>query len=153
MTTTTSIRCECGNWIAEDGDWTHCVRTVGPRSRFAQGHDAKLKGWLILCGRDDLKVRRGEDGELVDAATAAASVSPAIGSMVTAGIANAKAKKVLQATRLTKKAPAPNRVLVGRWWHLITKIEGEQVTYTTQSGKTKTTTVPAADAGARLKRD
>lgn len=147
---TTAVRCECGNWFAEDGDWTQCTMTVGPSSRFAQGHDAKLKGWLILCDREGLKVRRGEDGELMDAKAAGFQISNAIGAKVAAGIER-PAKKEQAAEELFEQAIKANRVRVGRWWYKITRVDGERFTYITREGKLKTTTVVADEAESRLK--
>jgi hypothetical protein len=155
-------RCECSRYSvlvnlreAGNGDleWdeeltTGCEATA--RKLFAQGHDAKLKSFLIKAGAAGHEVRR-EDGGMVTVADAATHANHYIfGHMIVAGIERAEAKAAAKAERQTAKvarrkpaakkpAPEPEVVTakVGRWTYEGV-VQGGQFVYKDSKGKRKT---------------
>ncbi|WP_405844651.1 hypothetical protein [Streptomyces sp. NBC_01518] len=151
-------RCECSRYSvlvnlreAEGGDleWdeeltTGCEATA--RKLFAQGHDAKLKSFLIKAGVAGHEVQRDEGGmtSVADAATHANRYS--FGHMIVAGIERAEgkaaAKAERQAAKVAKRAagtPTPEvvKAKVGRWVYEGV-IQGDEFVYTDSKGNRKT---------------
>jgi hypothetical protein len=55
--------CVCANYVDNDnGAGTGCGSVS--RSKFAPGHDAKLKSFLIRCGADGHQVRQADNGQV-----------------------------------------------------------------------------------------
>ncbi|MFD7998494.1 hypothetical protein [Streptomyces mirabilis] len=115
--------CECSRYSvlanvreADNGDltWDEELTTgceAGARKLFAQGHDAKLKSFLIRAGAAGHEVRRDDGGVLsmADAATHAKHYT--FGHMVAAGIERAQAKAAKKAERLAAKEAAHKEAL------------------------------------------
>ncbi|MER6329239.1 hypothetical protein ABT298_07855 [Streptomyces sp. NPDC001034] len=169
-TATEQNPCECSRYSvlvnvreAENGDlvWDEELTTgcaAGARKLFAQGHDAKLKSFLIRAGAAGHEVRR-EDGGMVSVADAATHANHySFGHLVVAGIERAEAKAAAKADRLAKKEQArhavkrtrkiraelaeaakPKTVMakVGRWTYEGTVQNGE-FTYADAKGNKKT---------------
>lgn len=163
QTETAYHACECSKWTAYTAEFdpetkpdavmeTGCSGTT--KSRFNQGHDARLKSFLIMAGANGLEVGYQDGGllETTDAMTAANRYG--FGHQVSSGIANAQAKAARKAARAaapkaSRKAPKFSSVKVGRWQYPVVsaKVTGDQaeVTYTAKSGETKTVTVPVGN--------
>ncbi|MER5660422.1 hypothetical protein [Streptomyces mirabilis] len=117
------IPCECSRYSvlvnvreADNGDltWDEELTTdceAGARKLFAQGHDAKLKSFLIGAGAAGHEVRRNDGGvvSMADAATHAQQYT--FGRMVAAGIERAEAKAAKKAERLAAKEAAHKEAL------------------------------------------
>ncbi|MEV7150481.1 hypothetical protein AB0O05_28760 [Streptomyces sp. NPDC093084] len=114
-TVTEENRCECSRYsvlvnVREDGTgdlvWdeeltTGCEATA--RKLFAQGHDAKLKSFLIKAGVAGHEVSR-DDGGVVSTADAATHANHyTFGHMIVAGIERAEAKVAAKAERKAKR--------------------------------------------------
>lgn len=91
------MRCECGRWEVinpgtnEVEETTGCTETTrNPNSRFAPGHDARLKGLLIRAGERGHRVREiGTDTNKLPT-TVAARISSAMARRVEEGIKRRK---------------------------------------------------------------
>ncbi|MET7477651.1 hypothetical protein ABZT17_25235 [Streptomyces sp. NPDC005648] len=163
--------CECSRYsvlvnLREDGAGdleydeeltTGCGATA--RKLFAQGHDAKLKSFLIKAGAAGHEVRR-DDGAVVsvaDAATHAARYT--FGHLIVAGIQRAETRAAVKAERQDRKAAARQETQtrraarearraakpkvvkgkVGRWSYLGQVVDGQFI-YRDAKGNEKTTT-------------
>lgn len=142
--------CTCSLVVAfaEDGTelTTGCTSTT--KRTFAPGHDARLKGFLIRAGAENMMVRVGED---VNTSAQAVADQFGFGYMVAEGIRKAEKRAFLAMIRETKKAAkktheTPKQVAakVGRWEYegVITDSpeHGPQFTYTNRKGVQVTTT-------------
>ena len=132
VTARTVKPCTCSLVVAfaEDGTeiTTGCKATT--KRQFAPGHDARLKGFLIRAGRQNMLVRVGED---VNTSAQAVADQFGFGYMVREGIARprkaAKAPKVVAPRTVTAK--------VGRWLYEGTVTAGGKIfTYTDRQGRT-----------------
>jgi hypothetical protein len=165
--TTTLHACECSKWefdldVERDDDYsTGC--TAQTKRIFAQGHDAKLVGFMVraeLAGHD---ISRTDGGVLVTfggAVHAAGKISEALAvkaeAMLTAQVAKATkkrhrtevkaagAKLALAEYQEAKQAkaeipPIEAEIKVGRWTYpaLVETVSGE-ATYTAKSGVVRT---------------
>jgi hypothetical protein len=150
-------RFEVGTFDADQPDapsWTtDCDRST--HRLFAQGHDAKLVGFLVRGQLDGYEVRSTEGGVSVtypDAVAAAGTISGALAAkarnMLRVAKEKADAKAQREAEKATKKAekqaaskePGKIKAKVGRWEVEGTVTEG-RLTYTTKSGEEKTAEV------------
>jgi len=131
-TTATATRkaCTCSLVVAfaEDGTEITTGCTATTKRTFAPGHDARLKGFLIRAGRENMLVRVGED---VNTSAQAVADQFGFGYMVREGIARPKATR-------KAKAPAPKVVTakVGRWEYEGTlRANGTEFVYTNRKGE------------------
>lgn len=136
-TATEQQPCECSRYsvlvnVREDADgdlaWDEELTTgceAGARKLFAQGHDAKLKSFLIRAGAAGHEVRRDDGGvaSVADAATHANHYS--FGHLVVAGIERAEAKAAAKADRLVKKEQARQESLTRHAAKRTRKIQAE----------------------------
>lgn len=137
------VACACSTVIAiaEDGTEirTGCHATT--KRTFAPGHDARLKGFLIRAGAENMMVRFEDSGINLTALGLAASFG--FSHMVEDGIRAAKDRAFAKALRETKKAkPAPKAepvkvaAKVGRWVYEGTiSANGEIFSYTDRQGR------------------
>ena len=98
--------CECGLWRYREGQSevsTGCDRQVSGSRRFAQGHNAVLKGLLIRAGIAGADVTRA-DGRTFGPTSGAEQYG--FGYQVSAGIAKGRAKADAVAARQLKAAAA-----------------------------------------------
>lgn len=150
------------NTEQDDTYTTECTQST--HNTFAQGHDAKLVGFLVRAelGGDEISltdggVRIGLSG----AVGAARKVSDALAAKTQAQLDAAKARLAKKASAAAAKqakrsgtkaakaeAPAPvkptsreARIKVGRWTYDAVIDAMGQATYSTKLGGTKTTTV------------
>ena len=144
--------CECARWRYREGSSdvsTGCNRQVSGSRRFAQGHDAVLKGLLIRAGIAGADVIRA-DGRTFGPTSAAEQYG--FGYQVSAGIAKGRAKADAVAARQLKAAAArqakagkaavteatsdaPTEVKVGRWWYgVVGQLDG-RLTYADKAGE------------------
>jgi hypothetical protein len=160
MTTTAkNVQCTCqtfffGTW-GPDGSaesfedyGTECTQTTG--RVFAQGHDAKLVGFLVraeLAGEEIATVSGGMRRTFQDAVDAAASISQALAAKTEAQLIAAQKRAAKKANKPAKKAkaaaPQPTtraaKIKVGRWTYDATINEAGHATYTTKSGQVTAT--------------
>lgn len=131
------VPCQCG--LVKDpktGEWVEGQCEGTTKSKFAQGHDARLKGYL-------LKLHRAGNGGTYQGQNPV-DVLMANGWITDPAQADAKPRP--------SRAKVKRQVKVGRQTYDVTKIDGETVHYKTDSGEEKTTTldklveVPEADA-------
>lgn len=170
MTKTTSLhRCECTSWTFDldaetDTDYTTGCQAMTIRT-FAQGHDAKLVGFMVRAELAGHNINKTEGGMLVtynNAVMAAASISDALAikaeGQLNAAILRARKtaakklvapvtkKEIAEATaevEAEKTAPAPThrdaKIKVGRWTYQASiETETGEATYATKLGGTKT---------------
>ncbi|MEU6114904.1 hypothetical protein ABZ840_10295 [Streptomyces sp. NPDC047117] len=128
---------------------TNCTSTT--RSKFAPGHDGRLKGALIRWGAEGYDIRR-DDGGMVTVADAETLAGEFIfQNMVTAGIERARAKAAARAERAAARAASrsagsaasadPGTVkakVKGRTYE--GQVEGEEFHYRTRAGQDRRTT-------------
>lgn len=153
MTATAQNPCTCSTVYAFDADGqiftTGCVKTTA--RRFAPGHDARLKGFLIKHGAAGHTVRRQVGGTTVATTIDAIADGYGFGHQVRAGIKRAADKafaKLIRDTKRQAKATheTPKQVTckVGRWTYegVVTDspVEGPQFTFTNRKGIQVTTT-------------
>lgn len=149
--TITAIACTCSVVVAltEDGTLvtTGCTQTT--KRKFAPGHDARLKGFLIRNGVEGNQVRIGNEGELTTAQAVADKFG--FGYMVAEGIKRgaerlfkATLREVAKSAKKSHETPREVSAKVGRWTYegVITDspTEGPQFTYTSAKGVQTTTT-------------
>ncbi|MCX4612122.1 hypothetical protein [Streptomyces mirabilis] len=115
--------CECSRYSvlvnvreADNGDltWDEELTTgceAGARKQFAQGHDAKLKSFLIRAGAAGHEVCRDDGGVVVSGDAATHAQQYTFGHMVAAGIERAEAKAAKKAERLAAKEKAHKEAL------------------------------------------
>lgn len=154
-TKTTALHdCECSLWefdldVDRDDDYSTGCHAQTHRV-FAQGHDAKLAGFLVraeLAGHD---ISKREGGMLVTfggALHAAQTISEAFGIKVEDMLIaqgkrrNKKVAKVVEALATVTDLPTTRtaRIKIGRWTYDATiDIATGQATYATKLGGTKT---------------
>lgn len=126
--------CACSLVVAIDaaGRETRTGCTATTRRTFAPGHDARLKGFLIRAGRENLHVREVGQGVAHETTAARFAERYGFGHMVREGIAR-------QAKPRKAKAVAPRTVVgkVGRWTYEGTvTANGGIFTYTDRQGRT-----------------
>jgi hypothetical protein len=165
MTANTTTQCECQSWFfgnyGPDGSaesfedyGTGCTQTTG--RIFAQGHDAKLAGFLVradLNGEEISKMDGGMRVTFAGAVEAAGSISQALGVKVELAMVAATArlaKRMVKQAKAQKAekvevevAPEPAtrsaRIKVGRWeYNAIILTATGQATYASKLGATKT---------------
>lgn len=172
MTKTTSLhRCECAAWsfdldVDREDDYTTGCQAMTIRT-FAQGHDAKLVGFMVRAEIQGHDISKAEGGMLVtynNAVLAAASISNALAVKVEGQLEAARTRIRKAAVKklvapVTKKEiaiavaqveaekaevdPAPTsreaRIKVGRWTYQASiQTETGEATYATKLGGTKT---------------
>lgn len=153
MNTTAKVTvkaCTCSLVVAfaEDGTERTTGCTATTKRTFAPGHDARLKGFLIRAGAENMLVRVGDD---VNTSAQAVAEQFGFGYMVADGIKRAGEKAFAKELRNLKKAArrtheTPREVIckVGRWTYegVITDspMHGPQFTYTNRKGVQTTTT-------------
>ena len=167
----TTNQCTCQNFFfgtyGEDGSaesyedyGTGCTQTTG--RTFAQGHDAKLVGFMVraeLNGEEIAQVDGGMRVTFPGAVAAAASISPALGdkadAMMKAAIARL-AKKTAKprvtktpkqamndlverqaAAELAKPVQRQAKIKVGRWTYDATIFPNGTAAYVTKTGALK----------------
>ena len=133
------IPCQCGLIPNPDGKgWIEGQCPGTTKSKFAQGHDARLKGHLLALHR--------AEGNQTYQGKAPVDVLLENKWIENAEQANARPRPIR-----AKKAPAEKRqVKIGRFKFDVTSIDGDKVTYKTPSGEEKETTadklIPIEDA-------
>ena len=134
-----SVPCQCGLIPNPDGKgWIEGQCPGFTKSKFAQGHDARLKGHLLALHR--------AEGNQTYQGKAPVDVLLENKWIENAEQANARPRPIR-----AKKAPAEKRqVKIGRFKFDVTSIDGDKVTYKTPSGEEKETTadklIPIEDA-------
>lgn len=133
--TRTAVKpCTCSLVVAfaEDGTEITTGCTATTKRTFAPGHDARLKGFLIRAGRENMLVRVGQD---VNTSAQAVADQFGFGYMVREGIARGGRKPV--AKKQAKKVTAK----VGRWFYEGYVTEGGALfTYKDKQGNDRTAT-------------
>ena len=150
--------CECGLWRYREGQSevsTGCHRQVTGSRKFAQGHDAVLKGLLIRAGIAGVYVNRLDKSFDPTSAADQFGFSHQVMAGVAAGKARAEAVKARQLKAAAKRhakaksapaTPAALEVKVGRWFYpVVGELDG-RVTYRDKAGETR-----MAPAGAQTR--
>lgn len=132
------IPCQCGLIPNPDGKgWIEGQCPGFTRARFAQGHDARLKGHLLSLHR------AGNDGTYQ-------GQNPVDVLLENKWIENAEQANARPRPIRAKKSSDKRQVKIGRFKYDVTSINGDKVTYKTPSGEEKETTadklVPVEDA-------
>lgn len=134
-----SVPCQCGLIPNPDGKgWIEGQCPGTTKSKFAQGHDARLKGHLLA-------LHRAEGNQTYQ------GKAPVDVLLENKWIENAEQANARPRPTRAKKAPAEKRqVKIGRFKFDVTSIDGDKVTYKTPSGEEKETTadklIPIEDA-------
>ncbi len=148
--------CECSLWefdldVDRDDDYSTGCQAMTVRT-FAQGHDAKLVGFMVRADIAGHEISKREGGMLVSyagATHAAGTISDALALKASIQLEAQRARAAKKASKPARKAtpaPAPApllpieaRIKVGRWTY-DAKIDRDTqaATYTTKLGATKT---------------
>lgn len=151
---TKTTRCLCSSFefgvfdVETDEDYgTDCTQST--TKVFAQGHDAKLVGFLVRAELAGQEIRRGSV-HFAGAVQAASSISSALAAKTQAQLDAAKARLAKKASkplrgevRIAKKAeaPAPTKreatIKIGRWTYDATIDPNGFALYNTKKGECK----------------
>lgn len=134
------VACACSTVVAfgKDGEERRTGCRATTQRTFAPGHDARLKGFLIRAGADDMTVTFDGSGINLDPVSLANSFGFAY--MVADGIAAAKKRALTESAKSRKVIPAPRRETVackvGRWCYEGTvSANGKIFSYTDRQGR------------------
>lgn len=155
MATTAQTRCFCSTFefgtfdVDTDDDYTtECTEST--TRVFAQGHDAKLVGYLVRAEMAGQEIRRGSV-HFAGAVQAAAHVSEALAAKTQAQLDVAKARVAKKAAAAAAKAARKSTkaaevtiadrdatIKVGRWTYVASISASGVATYKTKLGRTVT---------------